>query len=172
MPWARTSASLCWSKASRPKSCQQAMRSDSSIPKSLTPFPYTKLDQNSVTAMPGKVTTYEEVYHCGTAQAQPHSISRINITEEGTVAAVCLLKGATWTKVWFSCLQHAHLQRAAPSSEVLHWWMPCELLCLCSVLQEQPIGLMSKQGWNSTPNICTETPDDISAETMVKGPVI
>lgn len=111
-------------------------------------------------------------YHCGTAQAQPYSILCINITEEGTVAMMCLLKEATWTKVGFSCLQHAHLQRAAPSSEVLRWWMQHELLCLCSALQEQPIGLMSNQGQNSTPNICTETPDDISAETMAKGPVI
>lgn len=31
---------------------------------------------------------------------------------------------------------------------------------------------MSNQGQDSTLNICTETLDDISAETMAEGPVI
>lgn len=75
-------------------------------------------------------------------------------------------------KFLFLCLQHTHLQPAAPFSEVLHPDIQRELLCLCSALQEQLIGLMSNQGQNSTLNVCTETPDDISAETMEKGSVI
>lgn len=65
-----------------------------------------------------------------------------------------------------------HLQSEASHSVVLHQDIQHKLLCVCSALQEQPIGLMSNQGQDSTLNICTETPNDIWAETMEKGPVI
>lgn len=65
-----------------------------------------------------------------------------------------------------------HHQSEASSSEVLHQDIQHELLCLCLALQEQPIGLKSSWGQDSTLNTCTETPHDISAEMMEKGSVI
>lgn len=156
------------------KHVSKATQPDSRVPKSLTLLPYTMLVPNSAVTMPGKVTTYEEPRHSGTAQPQPSPVSPIYIRRAKLQQLACLMEPYEKSLYLYACSikNCTHLQSETSHSVVLHQDIQHKLLCVCSALQEQPIGLMSNQGQDSTLNICTETPNDIWAETMEKGPVI
>lgn len=117
VPWARTSASLCWWKEPRPKSYQQAKLPDNSNPKSLTPLSYTKLGQNSVITMPGKVTTSEKFTTQGLPRLSPAQSHILTSQEEGIVATTRSLEGAIWTKVFI----FMPAARTSPACSSIQW---------------------------------------------------
>lgn len=115
------------------------------------------------------------VHLLGIAQPQPFPISPTYITRRAKFQQCTHLMEPYAKKFYLyasSIKNCTRLQSEASSSEVFHQDIQHELLCLCSALQEQPVGPISSRGQDSTLRICTETSDDISAETMEKGPVI